>query len=735
MKRILPEPFYRTVRRIRRFWRWLRSNDLAPKLAVTYSRQPEILDRNALHVDTRTLEPKPDDFPSWTLIVPAYNVADQIDDWFNALLKIRLLPNELIIADDGSTDDTLERLQNLKKTCPFPIQILKGEHSGPGPARNRAIRQAKHQIILMTDFGSKVHPDWSYEMLLPLVHDPRIEVLCGSSDIQPSSPWDRVVKETLIASPTDIEPMSYLPATRSLGVRKSAWQKAGELPEHLTLWGEDALFIARLRTVCERFAWVPDARVDWNPPQNSRALWRTMYHYGIGYGENALADQHYFRTTLRIILDGIILLLSIFSVILGFIADSLIFIPTLTLLCWRIVKHYKLIQSYIAQKSKPVSFRHYWIAWLSMTGQLLGYWKGKNRRHRLKILTSTDSSILILSPVPFWDSGGGQRATQLAKAFLCEGYSVDFVHYFPSYEKGRLAFKAFHPCLKIIEFNHWDINHWIAENKNRLGSTTLLIEIPHREFLPIAQKLKSLGVRIIYDCIDDWSTTSLGSSWYAKTTEDEFIALADRVCATARSLQQNLKERSGKEVSYIPNASNPIQFYPRGGKLPKELPSNKPLIGYCGALWGDWFRWDLIEAVALAFPEGSFVLIGDIDPDRKPDLPENVCFSGLIAHDLLPIYLQHFDVGLIPFALTPVTRATNPIKTFEYLASGVPVVSTPLPEVIDLPGVLTADQKDEFVTLVKQQIQQPPSPEILLDFAAKESWSKRVKEFLAPLNV
>ncbi|PQP33882.1 glycosyltransferase family 1 protein, partial [Desulfobacteraceae bacterium SEEP-SAG9] len=107
-----------------------------------------------------------------------------------------------------------------------------------------------------------------------------------------------------------------------------------------------------------------------------------------------------------------------------------------------------------------------------------------------------------------------------------------------------------------------------------------------------------------------------------------------------------------------------------------------PLIGFFGLL-NSWIDFDLIYNIALEHPEWNLILIGpsqlsiDILPKRK-----NIHYLGPIDYEELPNYARCFDVALIPFKINELTVSVNPLKLMEYFSLGLPVVSTPLPEVV-----------------------------------------------------
>jgi glycosyltransferase involved in cell wall biosynthesis len=136
----------------------------------------------------------------------------------------------------------------------------------------------------------------------------------------------------------------------------------------------------------------------------------------------------------------------------------------------------------------------------------------------------------------------------------------------------------------------------------------------------------------------------------------------------------------------------------------------------------------MVKSLAENIPDSEIVLIGDYKDDQKKMMPENVYFLGLARHDLLPVYVEYFNVGIIPFEISPITGATNPIKVYEYLAAGITVVSTPLPEIKSMPGVYVAEDVVSFVETVKKVLNR--TTKIPNEFIKNETWENRVKNIV-----
>jgi len=163
--------------------------------------------------------------------------------------------------------------------------------------------------------------------------------------------------------------------------------------------------------------------------------------------------------------------------------------------------------------------------------------------------------------------------------------------------------------------------------------------------------------------------------------------------------------------------------------LPKELAHlPRPLLGFFGLL-APWVDTDLLRHVATSFPEASVVLIGPAwGRSAPPTQPANLHWLGPRSYADLPRLAAHFDAGLIPFRQDRLTAYVNPLKLLEYLALGLPIVSTPLPD-LDMFGdlVFQASNPVEFVAQLRRALDDRSSARRQARFrrAAAESWEAR----------
>ena len=161
------------------------------------------------------------------------------------------------------------------------------------------------------------------------------------------------------------------------------------------------------------------------------------------------------------------------------------------------------------------------------------------------------------------------------------------------------------------------------------------------------------------------------------------------------------------DLIHVPNGVDAARFGADTSK-PRDAPVGGPIIGYHGMI-SHWFDFDFLEAVAEQRPEWRFVLVGPTDArveDRARELGRlaNTVRLGERPSATMPAYVHSFDVGTVWFELNEMTAGVTPLKMFEYLAAGVPVVSTPLPACVEQDGVATASDPDSFVAAIEASL-------------------------------
>jgi hypothetical protein len=223
-----------------------------------------------------------------------------------------------------------------------------------------------------------------------------------------------------------------------------------------------------------------------------------------------------------------------------------------------------------------------------------------------------------------------------------------------------------------------------------IGAAAMFVQLPF--WWPLARVARErFGWPVLYDCMDLHSGFStVGRAMAAQ--EEELLSGADVVVVSSSVLEERAL-RSRGQVLVVRNGCDFEHF----AKAPRAK-NARPVIGYYGAI-ADWFDAGLVADLAQRRADWDFVLVGSTyngDLSRLSRLP-NVSLPGEEAYEALPAWLGRFDVAIIPFKRTPLTEATNPVKVYEMLAAGKPVVSVPIPEVAALaPLVRLASTAAEF---------------------------------------
>lgn len=190
--------------------------------------------------------------------------------------------------------------------------------------------------------------------------------------------------------------------------------------------------------------------------------------------------------------------------------------------------------------------------------------------------------------------------------------------------------------------------------------------------------------KVVYYCVDDHASFTGYNRQQVLADEEDLCRRADLVVTTALALQE-AKQPLNPNTILVPHGVD-YEHFSKALDCDLAAPADvenipHPRLGFVGLI-RDWVDLDLLAEVARARPNWHIVLIGDSTEDlSRYAALSNMHFLGRKPYASLPAYCRAFDVGLIPFKLNELTRAVNPIKLREYLAAGLPVVSTPLPEV------------------------------------------------------
>lgn len=245
---------------------------------------------------------------------------------------------------------------------------------------------------------------------------------------------------------------------------------------------------------------------------------------------------------------------------------------------------------------------------------------------------------------------------------------------------------------------------------------------------------------IVYDITDDWTEApSFPAAERARiVASDRALCLrADLVIVCSQELYETRRGRS-RRILLLPNGVD-CEHYASIGDVTAPAPWPRPVLGYTGTLHPDRFDVDLLAGLAREFSRGSIVLVG---PDHltaadKSKLASfsNVHMTGPVPYAEIPTAMARFDVCIVPHVETRFTNSLNPLKLWEYLASGKPVVSTNVAGFRDYPGLCRiASGPHAFAQACREALGENGAGRAARRTeAANHSWQRRVDTLLDSL--
>lgn len=227
-----------------------------------------------------------------SVIATVKNEGDALRPLLDSLIFQTQLPDEVVICDAGSTDNTLEILNEYKEWLPLVVIVVPGCNISAG--RNHAIAAAAGPIIATTDAGVILSPSWLETLTAPIAAG-ETPVVSGWFEADPYTDFEVVMGATVLPARSDIRPEEFLPSSRSVAFLKSAWEAVGGYPEWLD-YSEDLVFDMALRDKYGPFPFAETAVAYFRPRGSLRALFKQYYLYARGDGKaNLWTKRHAVR--------------------------------------------------------------------------------------------------------------------------------------------------------------------------------------------------------------------------------------------------------------------------------------------------------------------------------------------------------------------------------------------------------------------------------------------------------
>jgi glycosyltransferase involved in cell wall biosynthesis len=243
-----------------------------------------------------------------SVIVTVLNEGPAIRRLLDSLATQERLPDEVVVVDGGSSDDSLAILQSYIDQGTLPLKVLVEVGANISRGRNLAIAAAGGDVIASTDAGVRLAPGWLSELVAPFESHNPPQVVAGFFIPDPQSVFETALGATVLPVLEDIRPDSFLPSSRSVAFTRSAWEAAGGYPEWLD-YCEDLIFDFRLRDLFQPFAFVAGAVVHFRPRSNLRSFFGQYYRYARGDGKADLWRKRHAARYVTYVLAGPLLLI------------------------------------------------------------------------------------------------------------------------------------------------------------------------------------------------------------------------------------------------------------------------------------------------------------------------------------------------------------------------------------------------------------------------------------------
>ena len=353
-----------------------------------------------------------------------------------------------------------------------------------------------------------------------------------------------------------------------------------------------------------------------------------------------------------------------------------------------------------------------------------------------KIMTSRSGVVIISPPLRDWNIPLYQRPQHLAVNLAAQGAIYFYCTDNKLYDDVS-GFEEIKPgCFLTNRFDLVDEID-IHDKVYDIYSTD---NIMTWDF--ISRRLDA-GATFLYQYIDEIDSEISGVEIPTRTITKHSKILTDTRCFVACSatalLEKVIAIRNSK-VSLVTNGVEIGDFRAVDTPIPQELAKiknkNKPIVGYFGAL-AKWVDYELLANLAFTRNDLEIALIGwDYDGSLiRSGLTkfENITAIGPISYAEIPRYARLFDVSMIPFLVNRITTSTSPIKLFEYMALGIPIVSTNLPECEKYESALISRTYEEFSLNIDRALALKRDSDylsVLTREASENTWQKKAKEVL-----
>lgn len=294
-----------------------------------------------------------------SFITTVFNEQETIGKLLDSLFLQTKLPDEIIIVDGGSSDQTVAKIKSEKLKVKnyadkFQVIIKKGNRA---VGRNEAIKHANGDLILVSDAGCILDKNWIKNIVKPFA-DNSVDVVAGYYAGKAKTIFQKCLIPYVLVMSDRVNPDKFLPASRSMAFRKTIWKKAGRFPEQFS-HNEDYVFAQTLRKIKARIIFQKDAIVYWLPRKTLGEALYMFYRFALGDAEAGILRA-------KVILLFLRYSMILYLLALEFIARSIFLAIVIVIILaiyiyWAIVKNYRYVKN---------SYAFFWLPVIQFTADV-----------------------------------------------------------------------------------------------------------------------------------------------------------------------------------------------------------------------------------------------------------------------------------------------------------------------------------------------------------------------------